>query len=435
MNTPIVALIGQPNVGKSSLFNLLVGKKSAIVSAQAGVTRDRQFSKIQIEDAPLWLVDTAGILKDSDKLIDSMLRQSEQAISQADLILLMVDQGQPLEPHEIQLARHIQKSKKRVILVLNKSDKKTSHADTYRKMGITHQISISCRQNVGLDSLQAAIYENIDHVTEEKLSDKPVITIVGKPNAGKSTLSNYYAKEDRCIVSNIPGTTRDAISIDLEHKGKPYTLVDTAGIRRKAKIQEEIEQYATGITLRSIDSAHTVIHLIDAQENIARQDFRILHLCLDMGKAVIVAINKIDTLSTHQRSEVKKDIEYELKHLPFVPIIEISASEGRFTQKLIELAIQLASSLQEEYATSYLTRILEKLVKKVAPPTRLGRPINLRMAHVSKRSPLTITIKGKRTSYIPESYKRYLTKGFIEQLGIVGRLVKLKLESDHNPYD
>lgn len=433
-HTPIVALIGQPNVGKSSLFNLLVGKRAAIVSAQAGVTRDRQFSKIFIKDSPLWLVDTAGIAKDKDKLIHAMLNQSQQAIEQADLVLLIVDQNQAIEPHEVQLARHIQKTKKSVILVFNKADTKDPRIDTYLKMGIDNTISISCKQKTGIDELQEKIHAAIPHVKEEELSDTPIITVVGKPNAGKSTLSNHYAQEDRCIVSNIPGTTRDAISIDLEHNNKPYTLIDTAGMRKKAKIYEEIEQYATSIALRSIDKAHTVIHLIDAEENIGRQDFRIIHLCLDMGKAVIIAINKIDILSTKERTEVRKDVEYELKHLPFVPIIELSASKGRNTKKLIQLAIELASDIKKTYSTSYLTRILEKLVTNVVPPTRLGRPINLRMAHISRQLPLTITIKGKRTSYLPESYKRYLTKGFIKHLKIIGRLIQLKLETDHNPY-
>jgi GTP-binding protein len=434
MNTPIVSLIGQPNVGKSSLFNLLVGKKSAIVSATAGVTRDRQFSKIEIHDTPLWLVDTAGIANEHDKLSNAMYQQSEQAIEQADLILLMVDQNEPCGIDDIKLARSIQKNKKKVILILNKSDGKDPQADNYLKMGIEHHISISCLQRSGLNTLRESILEYIPHVTETLSPDHPTITIVGKPNAGKSTLSNHYAKEDRCIVSSIPGTTRDAISIELEHKNMPYTLIDTAGMRKKARIHEEIEQYATSTALRAIDKAHTVIHLIDAEENITRQDFRIVHLCLDMGKAVIIAINKIDTLSKPKRTEVRKDIEYELKHIPFVPIIEISASQGRYTQKLIELAIRIGKDLSTTYATSYLTRTLEKLVKKTPPPSRLGRPINLRMAHISKQCPLEITIRGKRTSYLPVSYERFLVKGFISNLKIVGRLIKIKFETDHNPF-
>lgn len=434
MNTPIIALIGQPNVGKSSLFNLLVEKKSAIVSAKAGVTRDRQFSKISINDAPLWLVDTAGIADESDKLSTFMYQQTEQAIAQADLIVLMVDASQTATHHDIQLARQIQKSKKSVLLVLNKSDLPSSF-ESYQKLGISNQIHISCQTKQGLSDLKTQIYDHIEHVEEETLPEKPTITIVGKPNAGKSTLSNHYAKEDRCIVSNIPGTTRDAIAIELEHKGTPYTLIDTAGMRKKARISEEVEQYATANTLRAIDKAHTIVHLIDATENIARQDFRIIHLCLEMGKAVIVAINKIDCLSTKNRSETRKDIQYELKHVPSLPIIEVSATQGRHTQKLMELAISLSDNLKKTYSTSYLTRILEILVKRTPPPSRLGRPINLRLAHVSRQYPLEITIRGKRTSYLPKSYLRYLKKGFIEKLELTGQIINLKLTSDHNPYD
>lgn len=435
MNTPIIALIGQPNVGKSSLFNCLVGKKSAIVSAKAGVTRDRQFSRLTIQDHHCWLVDTAGLAGEHDKLSQAMYLQSRQAASQADLILFMVDGSKLVSDIDIQLARFIQKTKKPIILVLNKSDiANTDHQESYQRLGIKENVIVSCGSKQGLDDLKALVTQNIPKVTDQILSDKPIISIVGKPNAGKSTLSNHYAKEDRCIVSNIPGTTRDAISIELEHKGLGYTLIDTAGMRKKARIHEEVEQYATANTLKAIDQAHTVIHLIDATEPIARQDFRIIHLCLDMGKSVVIAINKIDCLSQEARDFYKKDVNIALTHLGQVPILEISATQGRHTQKLMKLSLDMAQSMQREFSTSQLTKILERAVSKTAPPTRLGRPINLRLAHVSRKHPLEITIRGKRTSYLPKSYVRYLTKSFTQQLNIIGRQIKLKLESDHNPY-
>ncbi|MCP8351861.1 ribosome biogenesis GTPase Der [Candidatus Synchoanobacter obligatus] len=435
MNTPIVALIGQPNVGKSSFFNLLAGKRSAIVSAKAGVTRDRQFSKIQLDNVPLWLVDTAGLSRHQDKLSSAMYEQSRMAAAQADLVILMTDGSTMCQSEDIELARFIQKSKTKVLLAVNKHDlADPNDLETYRKIGMKEIFSISCMNKHGIDALKSAILENITHVEEEIQTDTPIVSIVGKPNAGKSTLSNHYAKEDRCIVSKIPGTTRDAIAIDLEHNKTPYRLIDTAGMRKKARIHEEIEQYATSTTLRAIDEAHTVIHLIDATEHIARQDFRIIHLCLDMGKAVVIGVNKIDCLSKSAKALFKKDLSIALKHLKQVPIVELSATQGKNTYQLMTQAITLAKGMNRTFNTSMLTRVLEKLVKRTPPPTRLGRPIQLRMAHTSKQYPLQITIRGKRTSYLPKSYIRYLTNGFLQELQLTGRHIHLVLESDHNPF-
>jgi GTP-binding protein len=436
MSTPIVALIGQPNVGKSSLFNLLVGKKSAIVSAQAGVTRDRQFSKVRLNDTPVWLVDTAGLSTYNDKLSDSMYQQSKIAASQADLVILMVDGHHDCHPDDIKLARYIQNSKVPVVLVVNKHDiAKPETVITYKRLGMKNHIDVSCMNKLGIEELITTICTQVPKTEEEFATDKPRISIVGKPNAGKSTLTNHYANEDRCIVSNIPGTTRDAIAIELEHQGQPYTLIDTAGMRRKARITEEIEQYATAKTLHAIDDAHTIIHLIDATDHIARQDFRIIHLCLDMGKSVMIAINKTDCVNKESRKRFRNEVDIALKHLPQVPIVEISATQGRNTHRLIKQAISLAQSMSKTFSTSYLTRVLERLVKRTPPPTRLGRPINLRLAHTSRQHPLQVTIRGKRTSYLPKSYIRYLTNGFLSQLELTGRHIKLKLESDLNPYD
>tara|TARA_A100001015_G_scaffold175139_1_gene194752 strand:- start:614 stop:1933 length:1320 start_codon:yes stop_codon:yes gene_type:complete len=437
MSTPIVSLIGQPNVGKSSLFNMLVGKKSAIVNKKSGVTRDRKFSMVYTQDHNFWIVDTAGIADENDKLSTAMYEQSKTAANQASLVLLVVDGSQECQKEDITLARFVQKANVPILLVINKHDI-TDPADvhSYKKMGIKNIIQVSCQTKHGREDLLSSIIQTVPHkIEDEKLDTKLTVTIVGKPNAGKSTLTNLYAKEDRCIVSNIPGTTRDSIATDLEHRGVPYTLIDTAGMRRKARIHEDIEQIATHTALRAIESSHTVIHLVDATEEIARQDFRIIHLCLNMGKSVIVAINKIDCLSNSERKHVKKNVLIALSHLQYVPIIEISASKGVYTHQLMQQSLNMGKSMHKTFSTSMLTRILERLVKATPPPTRLGRPINLRMAHTSRSHPLQITVRGKRTSYLPKSYIRYLTKGFIDQLGLKGRYIDLVLQSDHNPYD
>lgn len=436
MSTPIVTLIGQPNVGKSSLFNLIVGKKAAIISAQSGVTRDRQFAMVNTNEHNFWLVDTAGLAAENDKLSSAMYEQSRIAASQASLVLLVVDGSQACHHNDISLARYIQKSKTPVILVVNKEDITDPETlQSYKRMGISNTLQISCKTKKGHTELQQTIIDAVPHKPDdESFQEKLTVTIVGKPNAGKSTLTNHYAQEDRCIVSNIPGTTRDAISISLEHKGVPYTLIDTAGMRRKARINEEIEQVATSTTLRAVESSHTIIHLIDATEDIARQDFRIIHLCLNMGKSVVIAINKIDCLNQEARKKLKTNINIALSHLQYIPIVEISATQSRHTNQLMKLALKLAESMQRTFSTSMLTRVLEKLVKTTPPPTRLGRPINLRMAHVSRVNPLQITIRGKRTSHLPKSYIRYLEKGFIQQLELHGRQIQLNLQSDHNPF-
>ncbi|UTC24885.1 ribosome biogenesis GTPase Der [Candidatus Comchoanobacter bicostacola] len=435
MSLPIISIIGRPNVGKSSLFNALSNKKSAIVSNKSGVTRDRQFTRISINQSDIWLVDTAGLGDESDKLSSSMLRQSWAAAGQSDLVLFTVSDS--LHPNDVTIIRKIQKQKTPIILLINKCDL-TKHPEIllqeFASLGVKEVQLVSATQQTGLNDLKTMIADHMPESISIEESDTPTISLVGKPNAGKSTLLNYYAKEERCIVSPIPGTTRDSIKIEHEHQGKMYHLIDTAGMRRKARINEEIEHYATAHTLRAIESASTIIHMIDASENIARQDFRITHLCLDMGKSVIIAINKIDLLNQKERKLLQTDIKVALNHLPQIPIIELSAAQGRCTQKLIQLACSLCQSHNKDYPTSMLTRILERLVKNTAPPTRLGRPINLRMANQSRSNPLEITIHGKRTDYLPKSYVRYLQNGYIRQLNLKARIIKIKLKSDHNPY-
>jgi GTP-binding protein len=435
MSLPILSIIGQPNVGKSSLFNALVGKKGAIVSNAAGVTRDRQFAHITLQDKSCWLVDTAGIADKGDKLNQKMYEQSWCAAEQSDINLFVV--AERLTESDVKLIRRIQKLNKPLFLLINKSDLSKDHEQLtkeFSRLGCKSSYLVSATTKSGLEELRDAVVALLPQ--SESVTDSALhkIALVGKPNAGKSTLTNHYAKEDRCIVSPIPGTTRDAIHIEHMHNGVRYDLIDTAGMRRKSKIHEEVEQYATSHTLRAIENASVVIHLVDATEHIARQDFRISHLCLDMGKAVIVALNKMDLLNKAQRQLLLQELKIEMRHMAHVPLLEISASQGRNTKKLMSMAVSLCHDLDQAFSTSKLTRMLEKIVKRTPPPTRLGRPINLRMANMSKMMPLEIIIHGKRTSYIPDSYIRYLKNSFLKEMNIKARNIRIILKSDHNPY-
>jgi GTP-binding protein len=436
MSLPIVSIIGQPNVGKSSLFNALVGKKGAIVSNAAGVTRDRQFAALNLPSKQCWLVDTAGIAQKGDKLTQKMCEQSWQAAEQSDLNLFVV--AEALHEEDVRLIRQIQKLSKPLLLVVNKIDLTPKGKDLlqeFARLGCKNIMLVSATAKTGINELRTYIEAHIPNNEEETdIQSLHQIALVGKPNAGKSTLTNHYAKEDRCIVSPIPGTTRDAIKIEHQHQGKTYELIDTAGMRRKSKIHEEVEQYATSHTLRAIESASVIIHLVDATEHIARQDFRIAHLCLDMGKAVIIALNKIDLLNKDQRRALLSDLKIEMRHMSVVPLIEISASQGRNTQKLMSMAVNFCHDLEQGFSTSQLTRMLERIVKRTPPPTRLGRPINLRMVHLKSLMPLEIVIHGKRTSYVPRSYIRYLKNSFLKEMNIKGRHIRITLKSDHNPY-
>ncbi|MDC3180755.1 ribosome biogenesis GTPase Der [Gammaproteobacteria bacterium] len=435
MSLPIVSIIGQPNVGKSSLFNTLVGKKGAIVSNTAGVTRDRQFTTLLLNDKQCWLVDTAGIAQKGDKLTQKMCEQSWQAAEQSDLNLFVV--AETLCEDDVKLIRQIQKLSKPLILVINKVDLAKKGQDIeqeFARLGCKHILLVSATTKTGISDLREAIEEIIPIASDDSQASLHQIALVGKPNAGKSTLTNHYAKEDRCIVSPIPGTTRDAIKIEHQHQGKTYALIDTAGMRRKSKIHEEVEQYATSHTLRAIENASVVIHMVDATEHIARQDFRIAHLCLDMGKAVIIALNKMDLLNKDQRRLLLAEMKIEMRHMSVVPLVEISASQGRNTQKLMSMAVEFCHDLEQSFSTSQLTRMLERITKRTPPPTRLGRPINLRMAHLKQLMPLEVVIHGKRTSYIPLSYVRYLKNSFLREMNIKGRHIRIILKSDHNPY-
>lgn len=434
MSLPIVSIIGRPNVGKSSLFNALVGHTAAIVSNRSGVTRDRQFTKLKIDEHNVWLVDTAGIAQDSDKLTNKMCEQSWQAADQSDLNLFVV--AEQLNDADVKLIREIQKKGKPLVLLINKADLSKDHEaliNEFARLGVKEPRLVSATTKTGIQSLREHIQSLVPAVSPPEV-DTHTIALVGKPNAGKSTLINLYAKEDRCIVSPIAGTTRDSITIEHEHGGQKYYLTDTAGMRRKSRINDDIEQYATGHTLRSIENASVVVHMIDATESVTRQDFRIAQLCLEMGKAVIIAINKIDLLNKQQRQLLAHDIKVALHHIPHIPTFELSASQGRNTKQLMTLATGLCQEFEKRFSTSMLTRMLEKIVKRTPPPSRLGRPINLRMVHLSNAIPLEITIHGKRTSYVPKSYIRYLHNSFLKAMGIRARIIKIKLKSDDNPY-
>lgn len=438
---PIIALVGRPNVGKSTLFNRLTKSRDALVANYSGLTRDRKYAEAELRGERYLLIDTGGITGDEEGIDLEMASQSQLAIEEADLILFLVDGKDGLTFADQHLADSLRKTQKNVFLVVNKIDGQNEDivASSFYELGYQKVLPIAATQGRGINSLveevQAVLPGKTDEDEPEQEAKGIKIAVVGRPNVGKSTLVNRMLGEDRVVVYDQPGTTRDSVYIDYERHGETYTLIDTAGVRRRKNIKLSVEKFSIVKTLQAIDDAGVVILVVDATEGIVDQDLHLLGQIIDAGRALVIALNKWDGLDDEHKKFIKVELDRRLQFIDFADIHHISALHGSGVGNLYKSIKRAHSSATEKVSTSFLTRILQDAVTEHQPPLVNGRRIKLRYAHSGGHSPPIIVIHGNQTESVPGHYVRYLEKTFRRALKLHGTPIRIEFKSSDNPYD
>ena len=443
----VISLVGRPNVGKSTLFNVLTRSRDALVADYPGLTRDRQYGRFKYKSADIIIIDTGGLSGESEELDGHMEKQTRLAVDESDIILFMVDARDGLTPADEVIADSLRRTGKKVKLIVNKTDglDARSVASEFFSLGLGAPVSIAASQSRGIQAMLSDVLQSYDledaAVSEDELADikdkeqSIKVAIIGRPNVGKSTLVNRFLGEERVVVFDMPGTTRDSVSIPFERDGKKYTFIDTAGIRRKRSVSEAIEKFSIIKSMQAIERANVVIMMIDARTEIADQDLHLIGYVLEAGRALILTINKWDGMDDYQKELIHKGIDKQLPFVRFAETFFISALHGSGVGKLYEAIDRAYASATKKYSTSDLTRLLEKAVQSHQPPLINGRRIKLRYAHQGGMNPPRIIVHGNQISKVPSVYKRYLTNFFRKELNSVGTPIIIEFQgSDSNPY-
>ncbi|MDH2272612.1 ribosome biogenesis GTPase Der [Moraxella porci] len=438
---PVVALIGRPNVGKSTLFNQLTKSRQALVADLAGLTRDRQYGDAHFENKSFIVVDTGGIGEMDDgtgNIDDYMATQSYTAIHEADIVVFVVDARAGMIGADSEIARFLHSLGKPVFLVANKMDgvHEASSAEFFA-LGFGEPFPMAASHGKGVTNLlEALTADMIEDEEADELDEKALkLAIIGRPNVGKSTLVNRLLGEERVVVFDMPGTTRDSIYIPFEREGRNYVLIDTAGVRRRGRIDEKVEKFSVVKTLQAIKDANVVVVVIDAKEGIVDQDLHMLGYALDAGRAIVVAINKWDGLTQDQKDIVKIEIDRRFNFVPWVKIHLISALYGNGVGNLYPSIHKAYDASMFKVSTNQLTRILEDAVANHPPPMVSGRRIKLRYAHLGGHNPPVIVIHGNQTQALPKSYQRYLENVYRNVFKLEGTPLHVEFKQNANPYE
>jgi GTP-binding protein len=440
---PVIALVGRPNVGKSTLFNRLTRSRDALVADLPGLTRDRHYGEGRVGERPFLVIDTGGfepVAKEG--ILHEMALQTRQAVAEADVVVFIVDGRQGLTPHDKTITDFLRKSGRKVMLVVNKAEgmKYTSVVAEFYELGMGDPYVISAAHGDGVNDL---VQEALDQAFAQRPADQEElepaergvkIAIVGRPNVGKSTLINTLVGEQRVIAFDMPGTTRDSIEVPFERDGKHYTLIDTAGIRRRGKVFEAIEKFSVVKTLQSISEANVVILLLDAQENISEQDAHIAGFILETGRALVVAVNKWDGLQSSDRDEIKIDLDRKLDFLSFAKTHFISALKATGIGPLMKSVDAAYAAATADLSTPRLTRALQEAVEKQEPKRKGSIRPKMRYAHQGGQNPPIIVIHGNALEAVSEPYKRYLEKHFRDTFNLVGTPLRIELRTGKNPF-
>ena len=460
---PVVALVGRPNVGKSTLFNRLTRSRSALVADFSGLTRDRHYGEGRVGDKPFICVDTGGfepVAKDG--ILHQMARQTQQAIAEADVVIFLVDARAGLNAHDHEIARLLRKLGQRVVLCVNKAEGMLhgSAVAEFHELGLGEPVAISAAHGEGIVNLieialkgfgvepvpeefdaddaepTAAALKGEDDlfVPEEPFEHRIKLAIVGRPNVGKSTLINTLLGEERVIAFDMPGTTRDAIEIEFDRGGKQYTLIDTAGLRKRGKVFEAIEKFSVIKTLQAIEASNVVLLMIDAQHEVSDHDAHIAGFILETGRALVVAINKWDGLDEEQRERIQREFDRKLRFLSFARVHTISALRGQGVNNLLRSVNSAHAAAFAKLSTPKLTRELQAALEQQQPPRRgIFRP-KMRYAHQGGQNPPLIIIHGNALDSIPDSYRRYLEGRFRDAFELAGTPLRIEFKSSFNPY-
>lgn len=454
---PVVALVGRPNVGKSTLFNRLTNTRDALVADYPGLTRDRKYGQAKFDRRQFIVVDTGGITGDEEGIDAEMAQQSLLAIEEADVVMFLVDARAGLLPADQGIADHLRRINKRVFVVANKVDgiDGDSESAEFYSLGLGDIKQIAAAHGRGVAQLlQDALapleseFPDMEIVDEEpqededaesqrqRLQELPIkLAIVGKPNVGKSTLTNRILGEERVVVYDMPGTTRDSVYIPMERDEREYILIDTAGVRKRKKISEAVEKFSIVKTLQAIEEANVVLLVIDAREGITDQDLSLLGFVLNSGRSLVVAVNKWDGLSNDIKDEIKREMDRRLGFIDFARIHFISALHGSGVGNLFESVQEAYMSATKRINTALLTQIMEMAQDDHQPPLVRGRRVKMKYAHAGGYNPPVIVIHGNQVDDLPSSYKRFLMNYFRKALQIMGTPIKIEFREGNNPFE
>ena len=440
---PVIALVGRPNVGKSTLFNRLTRSRDALVADLPGLTRDRHYGEGRMGERPFLVIDTGGfepVAKEG--IMHEMAKQTRQAVAEADIVIFIVDGRQGMTPHDKTITDFLRKSGRSVMLVVNKAEgmRYTAVTADFYELGLGDPYVISAAHGDGVmdlvdEALNLALAQKpVDEEVVEDLGKSIKIAIVGRPNVGKSTLVNTLLGEERVIAFDMPGTTRDSIEIPFERGGQQYTLIDTAGIRRRGKVFEAIEKFSVVKTLQSISEANVVLLLLDAQQDISEQDAHIAGFVLESGRALVVGVNKWDGLTSSRRDEIKIDLDRKLDFLSFAKFHFISALKATGVDQLMKSIHSAYVAAMSDLSTPKLTRALIEAVEHQQPRRKGSIRPKLRYAHQGGMNPPIVVIHGNSLDAIDDNYKRFLEKHFRDTFALVGTPLRIEFRSGKNPF-
>ena len=435
MSKPTVAIVGRPNVGKSTLFNRIMGGRPAIVSERPGTTRDRHFGDAEWQGRRFWVVDTGGLLPDSDDSMDRAIRrQVEFALDESDVVVFMVDGREGLNPVDRAIADHLRKAGRPVLLAVNKLDNLEHSTEQYGfySLGFGDPVGVSAAIGKGSGDLLDAIVERLPPYDPAEDEDTINVAVVGRPNVGKSSVVNRLLGEERHVVAAEAGTTRDAIDSVLRFQGKTLNFIDTAGLRRKAKVEDDLEFYSTLRTERAIERAQVAVLVVDAAVGLHNQDLRIATQAWEEGAGLIVLVNKWDLIEEKNANTARQGQEALVAKAPFlrhVPFLYVSALTGQRVRKVLDLILEVAADRERRVPTAEVNKVLASLIERNAPPQKPGEEVKLLYASQIAIAPPTLAIVSNRPDEVPESYQRYLANGFREAWPFTGSPLRLKFTS------
>jgi GTP-binding protein len=441
---PVIALVGRPNVGKSTLFNALTRTRDALVADVPGLTRDRKYGYLRVGGRSAVVIDTGGLVEDAAAIERLMAEQTLVAIDEADRVLLVLDARSGLTAADQHVASVLRRAGKPVLLVVNKSeglDEDIVTAD-FESLGLGSGVAVSAAHGAGMDGLVSRALDGVAIPSGEEggasgeAQDSRAIrvAVIGRPNVGKSTLVNRLIGEERLVTFDEPGTTRDSVFVPFERDGQDYVLIDTAGVRRRARVHDAVEKFSVVKALQAIEQAHVVIGVLDAHDTVAEQDASLLGMAADLGRALVVAVNKWDGIAQDQREQIRAGLDLRLSFMAFAPVLFISARHGTGVGELVAAVNSAYRAAMRDIATPELTRALEQAVAMHQPPLVRGRRIKLRYAHQGGRNPPVVVIHGNQTEHVPDAYRRYLENYFRKRFRLKGTPMRIEFRTDDNPF-
>jgi GTPase len=436
---PVVALVGRPNVGKSTLFNQLTGSRDALVADEPGVTRDRRYGVASCNGGRYVVIDTGGLGGVGETDIDPQVdRQVAYAVDEADAIVLVVDQHDGPTARDIAIAERLRRAGKPLTLAVNKAEGQVPEvaASEFHGLGLGEPAVIAARHGHGVARLIERVLApyQLDAAAEPAADDLPRLAVVGRPNVGKSTLINRLIGSDRLVTSPVPGTTRDSIAVPCEREGHRFMLVDTAGIRRRARTEQGVEKFSVVQSLKAIEGSDVAIVLLDAREGVTDQDVHLAGIVAGRGSALVVAINKWDDMEIDARRQIEREVDRKLDFVEYAPRLYVSALHGSGIAELVQAALKAFESAGRQVPTPRLNELLERATTAHPPPTVRGRRVRLRYAHQGGRYPPLIIVHGSQADRIPDRYRRYLENSFRKWLKLVGTPLRVEFRSGENPF-